>query len=336
MFYKIIFVAGLCVSLLTTTGCQGPGTVSSPEATKAKAVETTEPGTVETKPAGTVEPGGGEIEYKASDGIISLGDKKLTMQQIQWRQPNPDDRQIAVLANAWLKTELMCAEAERRGITELPRAQFFAALMRKRAFEEELRRQVQEAAKITDEDVLNYYEKNKEKESSLMTRGYLTFSHVRTGTLKEANNVLEKVKAGENINQLARKVSIHRDSKRGGQVKKSPHMMVKRRFGSRFFDAVRAAMEGELIGPIVIDANNYEVVRKEGEIKSAPLPFEEVKDRIKSQLQRRTKTKAYQLLFDSLKEQAADKIVKSPRLIEAEKAQKNLKPVRLGNTRTEK
>jgi parvulin-like peptidyl-prolyl isomerase len=176
--------------------------------------------------------------------------------------------------------------------------------------------------KITDEDVVAYYEKNKETDPRLTTRGDLSFSHIRTKTLEEAQAVLEKLNAGENINELAKKLSVGSDAVLGGAVKEQSYMQNKRLYGEEFLEKLKAAKEGEFVGPIMMAGRKggYEVARKDGETKPTPLPFEDVKEQLKSRLERTGKQEAYRSLLDSLMKEATDKIVKSPRLIQAEKA----------------
>jgi hypothetical protein len=299
-----MLLAGTCLS-----AAEAAGSKDAADANKAKAAET---GGAGKKSA---------ADNSASEVLISLGDAKLTMQQIGWRLPNPQGAQMARLAKSWLETELMYAEAERRGITKQPRAEFFADIMRKTAFSQELRRQVTEAVKITDEDVLAYYEKNKETDPKLTTRGNLTFSHIRTKTLQEAQSVLEKLKAGENINDLAKRLSVASDAVLGGVAKERSYSQVRQLYSEEFLEKIRAAKDGEFVGPVVAGRESYyEVARKDGETKPTPLPFEQVKEKLKSQLERTGKEKAYRSLLDSLMKEATGKIVKSPRLIQAERA----------------
>jgi hypothetical protein len=312
MLGKIILQTVLCLLLLAgTCGCAAEvaGPKDAADASEAKAVEA---GPAAERSA---------ADSNASEVVISLGDEKLTMQQVGWRVPNPQDAQIARLAKSWLETELMYAEAERRGITKEPRAAFFADIMRKTAFFQELRRQVAEAVKITDEDVAAYYEKNKQTDPILTTRGDLSFSHIATKTLEEAQTVLKKLKEGENINELAKTLSVASDAVLGGAVEKRSYGQIRQLFSEEFLGKLREAKQGEFIGPLVAGRKgHYEVARKDGETKPVPRPFEEVKEKLKSQLERTGKQEAYRSLLDSLMKEATDKIVKSPRLIQAEKA----------------
>ena len=300
MLPKITFRVGLYVLLFTIASCLTPETISVK-------------GTAETKSK--------NLDNSAVDSevIISFGDKKLTMQQVKWMQPGADKKTIARIADWWLDNELLYAEAERRGITREPKAAFLSELMRKKGFAQQLASQVQNAAKISDEKVLAYYEQNKDTDPKLKQPGYLSFSHIRTKTLEQAQAALKRIKAGENINALARKLSIYGDAKKGGVAKKYMYQTVKRRFGNEFFEALTAAGEGELIGPVKTKDNAYEVARCEGKTKPKILPFEKVKGQIKAKLERTEKSNAFKSLLDTLKEKAADKIVRSPQITQPEK-----------------
>jgi parvulin-like peptidyl-prolyl isomerase len=95
---------------------------------------------------------------------------------------------------------------------------------------------------------------------------------------------------------------------------------VEKEFGKELLDAIAAANEGDLIGPIRTPDGSYEVARKMDEVKPIPRPLEEVRDSIRSRLEREERDRAYKALLNSLREAAADKTVKSARLLEAEKA----------------
>ncbi|MHC4619565.1 MAG: peptidyl-prolyl cis-trans isomerase [Planctomycetota bacterium] len=193
-------------------------------------------------------------------------------------------------------------------------------MMRRNTFAQVLRAEVQDAAKISEEDVLAHYEQNKFADPRLSRPGYLTFSHVRTKTLDEANSALTRLKRGENINALARRVSIADDAARGGVARRHMYRRVERTFGKKFLEAVTAAKEGDLIGPVKMEDGGYEIVLKMDEVKPIPRPLEDVKDSIRARLERDERDKAYKNLLDSLEQAVADRIIKSPRLTEAEKA----------------
>jgi hypothetical protein len=311
MLYRIIFGVGLCLLILLGSASYSDAETITNTAKVTEVAAATGTSTAKNNKAG------GE----GSEVLISLGEAKLTMEHINWIKPGASNSQIAWLAERWLENELLYAEAERRGITKQRKARFLVELTMKGRFVQELRTQVREAVEISDERALAHYRKTIDTDPGLSGPGYLTFSHVRTKTLEEAQAVLRSIKAGENINDLARQRSIHSDAGRGGMVKRHMYMAVEKRFGQKFLDALKTAKKGELIGPVKVEQDDgYEVALKQDETKPIPRPFDKVKDRIKSRLEREEKDKALTSLLDSLTKAAADKVVKSPRLIEAERA----------------
>ena len=121
------------------------------------------------------------------------------------------------------------------------------------------------------------------------------------------------------INELAKELSTYSDAQQGGVVDKQSYSTVRRFFGTPFFETLLTAKEGDLIGPAHIRGDTYEVAIFKSRIEPRPLPFENVKEQIKSKLKRNKATAAYNQLVNSLKDKAADKIVKSPLI-------SNLKP----------
>ena len=75
-----------------------------------------------------------------------------------------------------------------------------------------------------------------------------------------------------------------------------------------------------MIGPIKSNNGKFEVARLDKKVEDNARPLKEVKNKIKVTLDRTEKDKAFKTFMDSLKEKSPDKIVKSSRMIEAEKA----------------
>jgi len=317
MLCKVIFRAALCLLLLSIGACSAPDSGTSEGVVEAGEAESAKAGEVE-----TAEAEGEKVSSEASEVIISLGNKKFTVQQVKWMQPNVSDREIVKIANWWLENELLYAEALKRGVDKQPKAKFIAEVMSKSAVSRELRTQVQDAVKISDEEARAYYEENKETDQSLKQPGYLNFSHVKCRTVEEAQSVLGRIKAGEDVSTLARELSFHRDAQRGGVARKYTYTRVKRSFGTKFFDALVAAKDGELVGPIKVEGG-YEAARQEGKTGPRLLTFEEAKGKINAKMRYRERNKALTSLMNSLRKAAADKIVKSSRILEAEKSIKS-------------
>ena len=352
MLHGIISKISLLAMLVSIASCSGPETstskvvmepevedvrapevevVRAPEAEVVRAPETEtvradEPETTEVEPVPAPEVKTEDANDDASEVVISFGSHKLTMREIKLIHPQAEDSQIVRLANSWLDTHLFYAEAERRGLSSDPKLQFIADMMYKGEFIRGLRTQVENSVEVSDEDVQAYYDKNKDNDPRLSRMGYLNFSHVRTKTLEEATDVLKKIKSGEDISALARLLSIDKDAQKGGAVRRATYQRVELQFGKEFLDALSAAKEGDLVGPVKNKEDTYEVARLTGKTEPTPIPFEEVKERIKGQLRQEGVRKALIDLRDSLKKEAEGRVVKSPRLITIEQAMTEKKP----------
>jgi len=321
MSCKIVFTVSLCLLLLTIASCSAPEAAPSAETVVTTEVQVAE--AVEAEPTVAPEAETAETEPEqptpeTSEAIVTLGDKKLTMEQLNWMQPNVNDQQMVKIVDWWIENELIYEEAVRRGTDKEQKVKFLAELMSKRTITQELRTRVMDAVQINDQQISEYYEKNKETDPRLKQPGYLSFAHVKTRTLEQANAALERIKAGESVSALAKELSIHSDAKNGGIIKKHPYTRVQKVFGNEFFEALVAANEGQLIGPIKV-SDGYEIARQENKAEPRFLTLEEAKDRIRMRLLYEERNNSFRSLLDSLKQKAADKIVKSPRLIQAEK-----------------
>jgi len=310
MFCKVLFRTGLCLFLLTVASCETPEKKPSSSTTIKTEAPKTQAGQTQAK----------EPVSNPSEVIISFGNEKLTRQQAEWMQPGADDRRLAELAGWWLDNELLYAQAQKRKITDDPKTQFLAELMRKQVYSKEIGLQVQQAVKIDDTKLKAYYEETKTTDPRLSSPALFSFSHIRTKTAEDAQKALERIKAGEDMNSLARELSIHPDGKTGGAVKKTDSATIQRVYGAKLNEALLAAKEGELIGPVKNDDGTCEVARLDNKTEQQITPFETAKEQLRAKLERTEKGNAFKSLLDSLRKDAADKVVKSPRIIEAEKS----------------
>ena len=175
---------------------------------------------------------------------------------------------------------------------------------------------MQNAVQISEEQMRDYYEENKESDRRINEPAKLSFTHVASKTLEESQAIFDRVKAGADIGALAKELSIDYDKRKNGAVKNSTETNVDKRFGGEFLNAILYASQGEIIGPIKATlgmgkGERYEVARFEGKVAGRIKSFDEVKDYIKTMLERAEKDKAVKDLLKSLEEKAGDKIFKS-------------------------
>ncbi len=244
--------------------------------------------------------------------LMTYGEQQLTMRHILWVNPTAesDVSMIRKIADYWLDSQLLYEEAVSRNLGDDPRIKFLSDMAAKKVFAGELVNHVRDNVSVDANAVTKYYEENKEKDPSLKTPLYLSFSHVQTNTLAEAEDVRKRIEAGENINELAKELSVAKDAKKGGKAAKYQEKTVKGRFSEEFLVAFNKASEGEIIGPIKVKNDKYEVARHEGKRRSKLKPFKDVEKAISSRLDGEAKQKAIKKLFESLREKSKSKIEK--------------------------
>ena len=254
--------------------------------------------------------------------IISYGDKKLTMRHIEYLSPGADTKMIKRIAEWWLNIQLFAEEAVKQGIDKTEAVKFKKQLRIEEMYAESLKYQLRTDVKVADADILAYYEKNKQDNPMIKKPKKLSFSHVSTKTSDQAQEVFERIKKGEDINAIAKELSVHPDGPRGGIVKEFTEEVIDRRFGPAFSKALLAVPEGELTGPVACKGSRYEVIRLDGVIAGRVKTFDEVKAQIKRELTKEAANNAMKNMTETLESKAADKIKRSELLLKEDPAKK--------------
>lgn len=254
--------------------------------------------------------------------LMTYGQEQLTLRQILWINPTiaSDAPMIKKIADYWLDSHMLYEEAARRKLDEDLRVQFLADMSAKKVFAGELINSIRDTVSVDANAVAKYYEDNKENDASLKTPLYLSFSHIKTNTLAEAQDIRKRIEEGEDINKLAKELSIAKDGEKGGKAAKFQENTIRTRFNDEFLDALNKASEGDVIGPIKVKEDKYEVAQHQGRRNSKLKPFEEVEKTIRSRLEAEAKQEAVKELFDSLKEKAKSKVKKMSILKEMEES----------------
>ena len=164
---------------------------------------------------------------------------------------------------------------------------------------------------IPDSQVLEYYEKNKTTDPQLSEPLRFSFTHIRVKTLEDANAVIKRLEKKEEPAALAKKLSTAPDAQTSsGVIRKADENLIKNVYGEAFLDALKAVSEGKIIGPIPY-AGEYEIAKHEGSIASTIIPFDQIKNTLKTNLEQKAGGKAAQDLVSNLKKAAEPKIYRS-------------------------
>ncbi len=140
-----------------------------------------------------------------------------------------------------------------------------------------LEKEIEMKSQITDEDIRNYYEKNKEDFSNITQ---IRASHILVKTEEEAKRILERLKKGEDFAEMAKKYSIDTGSaKNGGDLGYfSPGQMV-----PEFERAAARLKTGEVSEPVKTQFG-YHIIKVTDKKLGKPIEFEKVKNLIYQRL----------------------------------------------------
>ena len=221
-----------------------------------------------------------------------------------------------------IEINLVYEEALERGVGDLHKAEFLADLEAKKQIAGQLVQEVRQNVNISDADLKQYYEENKETNAMLKDPMMLSFTHVTVETKEQADKVLERVQAGEDIGELAKELSIDSDSQKAGAVRRQQERSIKSKFGDELLAAMLDTSEGEVVGPVKVK-KGFAVARHEGMLSEKIKPFDEVKDSIESALIREKGFDAQKELIENVKHKAAPRIQKAEIIIQESEKKNN-------------
>ena len=132
--------------------------------------------------------------------------------------------------------------------------------------------------RITDKEIEDYYNENQDKFVSPAT---VNASHILVDSEEKAKEIYEKIEKGEmSFEDAAKEYSSCPSKDNGGSLGD----FGKGQMVPEFDAAVFAMAVGEVTKEPVQTQFGYHLIRLNGKSASAPIPFEEVKDQLRSQL----------------------------------------------------
>jgi peptidyl-prolyl cis-trans isomerase C len=199
------------------------------------------------------------------------------MEELQQdRGPLPSERKGELL-RALVREEVLAQEAAANHLEQDAAVKARMEVARRQVLVQELlRRQVAKQATVKDEDVRKMYEENK----PLFTTENVGASHIMVKTETEAQAIRQELVAGKDFAELAKAKSQDTGSaEKGGDL----GMLSRGQTVSEFEEVAFGLKEGEL-SPVVKTQYGYHVI-KGGAHKQVTQSFDEVKDRLRENLQ---------------------------------------------------
>ena len=135
----------------------------------------------------------------------------------------------------------------------------------------------------------------------------IQMAEVLVETRAEAEQLLQRVRAGERLETLAARHTLRTDAERSGQYHIHNHPSERRVFGA-LYDSVVAAPIGVLTGPVALD-EGYSIFEVQKRIPPRPTPFAQAASRARWWVQKRQEKVLFDSLFTRLRNQYADRVV---------------------------
>ncbi|MEW6584727.1 MAG: peptidylprolyl isomerase [Nitrospirota bacterium] len=173
-----------------------------------------------------------------------------------------------------VKKELLYQEAVKKGLDKDPEYQKKLDDFKKLTLIGVLlEKEIETKAKVTDQDVKDYYDKHRDQLSPV---SQMRASHILVKTEGEAKNIVERLKKGEDFAKIAQKSSIDTGSaKNGGDLGYfSQGQMVPE------FEAAAARLKvGEISEPVKTRFGHH-IIKVTDKKMGKPLEFEKIKNNI--------------------------------------------------------
>ena len=159
-----------------------------------------------------------------------------------------------------------------------------------------LKKKVETESQVSDADLQKFYEQNKEK---FKTGEQIRASHILVKTETEAKDILAKIKAGGNFEELAKKSSVDSSAAKGGDL----GWFGKGSMVPVFEKAALALKEGQ-VSDVVKSDFGFHIIKLTGKRPAGIRPLEEVKDQIKGAIMPTKQQEVFQKIKEELKKSA--------------------------------
>ncbi|MEW6215568.1 MAG: peptidylprolyl isomerase [Nitrospirota bacterium] len=157
-----------------------------------------------------------------------------------------------------------------------------------------LEKEIESKAKVTDQDVKNYYEEHKEEFTPV---SQIRASHILLKTEEEAKRVLERLRKGEDFAQIAKKTSIDTGSaKKGGDLG-----FISRGQMVREFEVEALKLKLGEISELVKTQFGYHIIKVTDKKIGKAIEFERAKDLISRHLSAKKQKEVFDSYIEELK-----------------------------------
>jgi peptidyl-prolyl cis-trans isomerase C len=157
-----------------------------------------------------------------------------------------------------------------------------------------LEKEIEDKAKVNDQDVKEYYDKHK---ADLMSNNQVRASHILVKSEDEAKKILEQLKKGGDFAKMAKAKSVDSGSaQNGGDL----GFFSKGQMVPEFDKAAFSLKEGELSGPVKTQFG-YHIIKVTGKKEGKTVEFDKVKDLLTQKVTAEKQKAAFDTYMEGLK-----------------------------------
>jgi parvulin-like peptidyl-prolyl isomerase len=249
-------------------------------------------------PAGPA--GEGRVVARVNQVDVTYADFAVRLQMLEKERGSVAPERYGEILRALVREEILYQAATAQGLDQEAAVKQRVEVARRQVIIEELlRRKVDAASAVTDDEARKAYEDNK----PLFSTDTVGVSHIMVKTESEAEAIQAELKAGKSFPDLAREKS----QDQGSAAKGGDLGMLSRGQTEPEFETVAFALKEGEVSAIVKTQYGYHVL-KGGPHSSTVQPFEEVKDKLRDMLGKQKQRDALMLTMMEFEKHATTEL----------------------------
>jgi peptidyl-prolyl cis-trans isomerase C len=242
--------------------------------------------------------------------LATVGNQSVTEEDLQqmanavpeklrhlYLTPEGRQKSLDYIVNVYV----ISTEAEKEGLDKKPEVKRLIEFTKKdllaRMYLEKANKSLPEPS---EQDTKTFYEQNK---AQFSTPESIHLRHILVKTEKEAKDALDKIKKGQNFEDLAKKVSICPSKERGGDLDLLPRGSLLPEIENEGFKMEK----GQIAGPIQTQFG-FHVLMLEDKRPGEETSYDQARDYIMEQLKYQRQQENYEKVAESLRKQMNVKI----------------------------
>ena len=241
----------------------------------------------------------GKLLAEVNSAKITTGDLEQEIENLpeylKAMSNTPQGRQE--ILETMIMRELALQQATKEGLNKgAEYEQRLLALKKNLIIELYLKKKFETEVQISDAELKNFYNQNIEK---FETGEQIRASHILVKSEEEAKDILAKIKAGGNFEELAKENSADSSAKNGGDL----GWFGRNSMVPTFEKTALALKEGQ-ISDVVKTEFGYHIIKLTGKRPAGSRSFDEVKDQIKGAIMPSKQKEVFEKLKEDLRKNA--------------------------------